>query len=1231
MFQQTGSGITIGGIFASTAGWKHPNSFLCFDRTSPGASPGSFWMGDPGNFRNLHWAAGASTGPAPSTLLDTLSWMPAFYSCFLCQGDPTRVFGLYLEFKIDYTKTFGPNNGSWTLVNNWSANIPAVFNVSSPGGSNFGYDGGTFAIVTPTVFSNGLTYALTRYIDFTTSLDEQRLSCLNPSSGLQFTGQAFPTNPYIPSIMPDGSIGGLRVLGGDANNINAQTEWSKQQVTGFDTSTPPHPQWAAAVLVQTPLTVAGDPYTSSSLNCSTRTPTTGGVVPIYYGQTDNFGAPSSPTGSNGPSGPNRDGRHFGGMSSTTGAWKFQCAPSTPQSKVALGLGSDLASPIPPNGATVGYGFGFPSTTCQSPLDGFFDRRKNLSNQTATVLTYNDQILYCMNGEGAGYILAGGETNIWRHYHEEGLMIGQFGPVQDRTIITSGPFAGQNPYCTNQVGMAGNDVAGGYAVVNGIGYLYHNDEGFKAGIHRWRVNGLDTLQYGSISVSWNGSVTTPPSDSTDMLSGLPKISTLPATSSGWTRSPTADIYNNLSVDWWSVTTNSIVYDPAVSPDINIAYACPASPITGSTPGDASVTRALPMITGPWHFSCNVMLPTAIATAGGWVAGGAGSYIRLELQDAAGRAIIRLELADTAVIINGVNFIGTPLGTNNDQYALANTISFPQLFAVTQSGTQFNVTYGITTQLMSKSDPAADASVSPPIFKVIFHFVAGSLNRPFTVNLSNVRFSDPPAPSSGTGTVTSVGTGTGLTGGTITTSGTISLQASLAPLASYTWPASVGTTGQVLTLGATPANLAWQTPAAGGSVSITAGNSSIVVAPSPLTGTGSIALNSTIQLGTPSSITGQMVLANAGSGLTTTIQAGNASTAQTYLLPTTVGTAGQALVLSTVSPNQLGWASAGGGGVTTVAAGTGISVASPTGPTATVSVNTAAALTWTATETFSTTIDLPHTTGAGVGVITKAGGAFIHEGGTNCTWIGVGTASPSTTASNCVGIGQSAMAGPNPSTGNVGIGTQALAAINGGTTNVGIGYQALQSLTTGANNTVIGGLALQTGTASTAVTAIGNSAGNSSTGNYNTFVGQAAGQFKTSGDSNTFVGQAAGYKFSSGANNLVLGSYQGIAAGDPISSCIILSDGVGNVPLDYAYTTATSGLVPIGAASKWTFRAPIRVPGGANNVLETTTSSATTGSTAVPAFTANTPATGTLVWRWIQFMDNGVQRYIPVLGV
>jgi fibronectin-binding autotransporter adhesin len=124
--------------------------------------------------------------------------------------------------------------------------------------------------------------------------------------------------------------------------------------------------------------------------------------------------------------------------------------------------------------------------------------------------------------------------------------------------------------------------------------------------------------------------------------------------------------------------------------------------------------------------------------------------------------------------------------------------------------------------------------------------------------------------GSGTVTSIGTTAPLSGGTITTSGTLSLTgpsdlttftANAIPIGAGASPfGAIGPTasslagwnasgvGSVIALG-TNLSMSGSTLNAtgGGSVSITAGDTSIVVSPSPLTGTG------TIEVGGPSHLT------------------------------------------------------------------------------------------------------------------------------------------------------------------------------------------------------------------------------------------------------------------------------------------------------------------------------------------------------------------------------------------
>src|SRR5262249_40182910 len=79
------------------------------------APDGSFWLNDSGNLRALHFSAGNSP-----TVIERFSSVPLFYSSAVNRTDPTRVMVNAIEFKIDYSKTLSPTNGSWQLVNNWA-------------------------------------------------------------------------------------------------------------------------------------------------------------------------------------------------------------------------------------------------------------------------------------------------------------------------------------------------------------------------------------------------------------------------------------------------------------------------------------------------------------------------------------------------------------------------------------------------------------------------------------------------------------------------------------------------------------------------------------------------------------------------------------------------------------------------------------------------------------------------------------------------------------------------------------------------------------------------------------------------------------------------------------------------------------------------------------------------------------------------------------------------------
>jgi hypothetical protein len=91
--------------------------------------------------------------------------------------------------------------------------------------------------------------------------------------------------------------------------------------------------------------------------------------------------------------------------------------------------------------------------------------------------------------------AGGQVNKFNHYSDKGLFIGQFGHARD----AAAEFGVEAP-----AEMAGNAFFPDIVKVGSDYYVYHNDESFHAGIHRWKVSGLNTISTQTATVT----ITTP---------------------------------------------------------------------------------------------------------------------------------------------------------------------------------------------------------------------------------------------------------------------------------------------------------------------------------------------------------------------------------------------------------------------------------------------------------------------------------------------------------------------------------------------------------------------------------------------------------------------------------------------------------------------------------------------------------------------------------------------------
>ena len=64
------------------------------------APDGTFWLGDPGNFRTHHYSAGRS-------LIETVMALSNTYVAMVDPNNPSRLFAGYQEFSIDYSKPLG--------------------------------------------------------------------------------------------------------------------------------------------------------------------------------------------------------------------------------------------------------------------------------------------------------------------------------------------------------------------------------------------------------------------------------------------------------------------------------------------------------------------------------------------------------------------------------------------------------------------------------------------------------------------------------------------------------------------------------------------------------------------------------------------------------------------------------------------------------------------------------------------------------------------------------------------------------------------------------------------------------------------------------------------------------------------------------------------------------------------------------------------------------------------
>jgi hypothetical protein len=99
-----------------------------------------------------------------------------------------------------------------------------------------------------------------------------------------------------------------------------------------------------------------------------------------------------------------------------------------------------------------------------------------------VMVEGRSIVYGYHGEGYTDLVTTrvGQANQFMHFLDNGLFVGQFGTPSTDGLKQSRP------------GLSGNAFSPSLVKVAGVTYLYHNDESSFGGVHRWRLEGLDSI-------------------------------------------------------------------------------------------------------------------------------------------------------------------------------------------------------------------------------------------------------------------------------------------------------------------------------------------------------------------------------------------------------------------------------------------------------------------------------------------------------------------------------------------------------------------------------------------------------------------------------------------------------------------------------------------------------------------------------------------------------------------
>jgi hypothetical protein len=244
-------------------------TFLCF------AADSSFWVGDGGNYRALHFSPSLQ-------YLEQIMYQPHSYMTCVDPNNPSRVINQFLEFSVDYSK---PLPQAWTLVNNWKVGVDPI---------HISWNQGLYEVTT---FTNGRVYALIDNNTYAFPLSEL---CELTAPQLRFTGifPAYsPTRGWI-SLGPDGSA---------RNTTIGAANWFEAALSGFDASN--NPVWNPLVPLASAPGGSTDPVPRGSSFGNIRATISSNNILISFDQSLN------------------NGWHLGGIQAGGSNWLWRASPA----------------------------------------------------------------------------------------------------------------------------------------------------------------------------------------------------------------------------------------------------------------------------------------------------------------------------------------------------------------------------------------------------------------------------------------------------------------------------------------------------------------------------------------------------------------------------------------------------------------------------------------------------------------------------------------------------------------------------------------------------------------------------------------------------------------------------------------------------------------------------------------------------------------------------------------